>query len=122
MNATATTLTITRRSRIGFAWTNSPERWTDHNGQSHLRIGDPGNEPQETGYVRAVYAEYQRVARLNNANDWTCRWFVLSGGEWVAVLMDTIELGWLADKTDMGDDWRSRPVNSIEAEVIKHVA
>lgn len=112
----ATTLTVTRRSRIGFAWTNSPERWTDRNGQSHLRISDPGDAPQVMGYVRTVAAEYQRVARLNSANDWAARWFVWSDGEWVAVSLDAAYLWMLLDSDPSGK--RAPRTDSIEAQVI----
>jgi len=110
---TATTLTITRRSRIGFAWTNSPERWTDRNGQSHLRISSPGDMPRETGYPRAVYAEYQRAARLNNANDWARCWFVRHDGQWVKVNLDPLDL-WSLLENDP-----SCPTNAIEVDVIE---
>jgi len=113
---TATTLTITRRSRVGLAWTNSPERWTDRNGQTSLRISSPGNEPQITGYVRSVYDEYKRIARLNNANDWSWRWFVWSDGEWVAVRLDEAEL-WMLLNSDPSGKAAPR-TDSIEATAI----
>lgn len=86
------TLTVTCRSRIGFCWTNSPERWTDRHGQSHLRISPPGDVPEVKGYVRTVFAEYQHVAQKNNANDWACRWFVQHERKWLAVALDSIDL------------------------------
>jgi hypothetical protein len=81
----AMALLITRRNRIGFSWTNTPERWVDEYGQSHLRISDPGDEPSETGTVQQVWDQWANVCRLNNSNHWRFRWFKRHQGRWVQV-------------------------------------
>lgn len=112
-NATQT-LTVTRRSRIGFSWTNSPERWTGNDGQSHLRISDPGDVPQVTGYPSVVAAEYQKVARLNSGNDWARRWFVRSEGKWIPIRLSAADLWILLE--NYGKDYPR--TDSIEVQVV----
>ena len=110
-------LTITRRSKVGFSWTNQPERRRNPNGSDYLAIADPADGPTVTGSVLRILDAYQVVARKNSANEWRARWFLRHEGQWVEVRVEISDI-WMLYQGD-----REGPItNSVEVHEVRHQA
>lgn len=107
------TITVTRKSRIGFSWSNTPETRYSESGQSYLQISDPGYTPDESGYPKRVAAEFAKIARMNNSNYWSKRWFVLSDGEWVPVNLEIFDLDLLLSKVEHRIEVETLPAETV---------
>lgn len=64
-------VTVSPRSRFGFAWTNQPTQTP-----TGLAVLPPSKPQWSNLGVKQLRRRYQEAARTNNGNDWACAVFV----------------------------------------------